>query len=93
LSPPERAVGELLKQKQQLEPLLEISPSAIVITDRDSNVVAWNPAAKELFGYTAQEAIGRNLDDLVAKTEELHQAAVAYSERALGKDPDPDRHS
>jgi len=82
----DRAVGELLKQKQQLDPLLDISPSAIVITDRDSNVVAWNPAAEELFGYGAEEALGRNLDDLVAKTEELHQAAVAYSERTLGQD-------
>ena len=83
---PEGAAEELLKQRKQLEPLLEISPSAIVITDRDSNVVAWNPAAEELFGYSAQEAVGRNLDDLVAKTEELHQAAVAYSERALKRD-------
>jgi PAS domain S-box-containing protein len=83
---PDHAGEELLTQKQQLEPLLEISPSAIVITDRDSSVVAWNPAAEELFGYTAEEALGRNLDDLVAKTEELHQAAVAYSERTLGKD-------
>jgi PAS domain S-box-containing protein len=78
--------SELLKQKQQLEPLLEISPSAIVITDRDSNIVAWNPAAEELFGYSADEAVGQNLDDLVAKTEELHQAAVSYGERALEKD-------
>jgi PAS domain S-box-containing protein len=82
---PERAAEELLKQKQQLQPLLEISPSAIVITDRASNVVAWNPAAEELFGYTAGEAVGRNLDDLVAQTEELHQAAVAYGERTLKK--------
>jgi PAS domain S-box-containing protein len=77
---------ELIKQKEQLQPLLEISPSAIVITDRDSNVVAWNPAAEDLFGYSAKEAVGRNLDDLVAKTEELHQAAVAVGERALEND-------
>src|SRR6266496_839523 len=83
---PKRADPELLKHTRNLEPLLQISPSAIVITGRDSNVVAWNPAAEELFGYGAEEAIGRNLDDLVAKTEELHQAAVAYSERAREND-------
>jgi PAS domain S-box-containing protein len=86
MTSPNPASDELLRQKQQLGPLLEISPSAIVITDRQSNVVAWNPAAEELFGYSADEAIGQNLDDLVAKTEELHQAAVSYGERALEKD-------
>jgi PAS domain S-box-containing protein len=77
---------ELLKHTRHLEPLLRISPTATVISDVDANVVAWNPAAERLFGYTAEEAIGRNLDDLVAKTEGLHEAAVTYSERAIHKD-------
>jgi PAS domain S-box-containing protein len=76
----------LLREKQHLEPLLQISPSATVITDLQSKVVAWNPAAETLFGYTAEEAAGRNLDDLVATTEELHQAAVAFSERTIKQD-------
>jgi PAS domain S-box-containing protein len=77
---------QLLKHTEHLEPLLEITPTATVISDVEANVVAWNPAAERLFGYTAEEAIGRNLDDLVAKTEELHEAAVTYSERAIHKD-------
>ncbi|HEX2090006.1 MAG TPA: PAS domain S-box protein [Actinomycetota bacterium] len=76
----------LLREKQHLEPLMQISPSATVITDLESNVVAWNPAAEALFGYTAAEAVGRNLDDLVAKTEDLHEAAVAFSERTVHQD-------
>ncbi len=81
----ERPRDQLLERTRQLEPLLDISPSAVVIMDLESNVVAWNPAAAELFGYTADEAVGRNLDDLVAKTDELHQMAVDYSEQTLGK--------
>jgi PAS domain S-box-containing protein len=76
------AGDELRRQQERLEPILEISPSAIVITDPDATVVAWNEAAERVFGYAADEAVGRNLDDLVAKTEELHSDAVAYSERA-----------
>jgi PAS domain S-box-containing protein len=75
---------KLRAQAALLKPLLDVSPSAIVITDHGSIVIAWNPAAEELFGYTAEEAIGRNLDDLVAATEELHEDAVAYSERIIG---------
>jgi PAS domain S-box-containing protein len=76
----------LLEQKRHLQPLLDISPTATVISDMDATIVAWNPAAERLFGYTADEAIGRNLDDLVAKTEELHATAVTYSERAIHKE-------
>src|SRR5919108_161129 len=86
MSPDRNATDGLLALRQQLEPLLDISPSAIVITDLESKVVAWNPAAEDLFGYTSDEAVGRNLDDLVATTDELHQAAVAYSRRALGRE-------
>jgi PAS domain S-box-containing protein len=77
---------QLLRQTEQLAPLLEISPSAIVITDLEARVVAWNPAAEALFGYASDEAIGKDLDDLVARTEELHGAAVAYSQRAVHSD-------
>ncbi|HEX8100631.1 MAG TPA: PAS domain S-box protein, partial [Actinomycetota bacterium] len=76
----------LLREKQHLEPLLQISPTAIVITDLDANIVAWNPAAEALFGYSAEEAVGRNLDDLVARTEQLHEDAVAFTQRAGQKD-------
>jgi PAS domain S-box-containing protein len=77
---------ELVRQVEGFAPVLEISPAAIVVTDENAAVVAWNPAAEQLFGYTAEEAIGQNLDDLVVKTEELHEAAVAYSERTIRKD-------
>jgi PAS domain S-box-containing protein len=78
---------ELLReQRDHLSPLLEISPSATILTDLDARVVAWNPAAERLFGYTSKEALGHNLDDLVAKSEDLHETAVSYSQRAVGKD-------
>ncbi len=74
------ADDELGRQIDRLEPILDISPSAIAITDLDTTVVAWNAAAERLFGYTAEEAVGHNLDDLVAATEELHSDAVTVSE-------------
>jgi PAS domain S-box-containing protein len=77
---------ELLRQRQHLEPLLEISPTATIITDLEAIIVAWNPAAEKLFGYSAAEAVGRNVDDLVAKSEEMHESAVGVSERVAKKD-------
>jgi PAS domain S-box-containing protein len=75
-------VTELQEQKRYFQSLLEISPTAIVITDLDSNIVSWNPAAEKLFGYSAEEAVGRKTDDLVATRPELHEQAAGYTDAA-----------
>jgi len=82
------AARELRRQTQRFQPVLEISPTAFVIADIEGRVVSWNPAAEQLFGYSADEAMGRSLDDLVARTEELHTDAVTISERTA-RDRDP----
>jgi PAS domain S-box-containing protein len=76
--------AELRRQKQYLEALLELSPAAIVTTDLDDNITAWNAAAQELFGYTQAEVLGRNIDDLIAKSDELHEEAVDVNRRTAG---------
>jgi PAS domain S-box-containing protein len=77
---------ELRQQVERFAPVLEISPNAFVVIDPDANVVAWNAAAERLFGYSPAEAIGSNLDDLIASTEELHDDAVAIGERTRDRD-------
>jgi PAS domain S-box-containing protein len=76
--------AELRRQKQYLEALLELSPAAIVTTDLDDNITAWNAAAQELFGYTQAEVLGHNIDDLIAKSDELHEEAVDVNRRTAG---------
>jgi PAS domain S-box-containing protein len=75
-------ISELQRQKQYLSSLVEVSPTAIVTIDRDANVTSWNPAAERLFGYSREEAIGRNVDVLVASAPELQGEAVRYSSEA-----------
>ena len=71
---------ELRRQKRYVESLVEINPTAIVTVDRDGSVTSWNQAAEDLFGYSRQEAIGRELDDLVAGREDLRGGGVSYEE-------------
>ena len=52
------ALGEIRRQKQYFESLVEVSPVAVVTMDRDERVLGWNPAATRLFGFTPDEAIG-----------------------------------
>jgi PAS domain S-box-containing protein len=74
-----RSEEELRRQNRYVESLVEINPTAIVTVDRDGNVTSWNLAAEELFGYSRDEAVGRNLDDLVVG-QDLRREAVSYEQ-------------
>ena len=47
------------------EALVESSDDAIVAKDLDGNVIAWNPAAERLFGWTAAEMVGQSIRRLL----------------------------
>jgi PAS domain S-box-containing protein len=53
---------------------LESSNDAIVTKSLDGTITGWNPAAERLFGYTAAEAVGKNIDIIVppTRTSEVH---------------------
>ena len=75
-------VRELVRQRRFFESLLEISPVAVIMVDGQMRVTSWNPAAETLFGYSAADAIGMNVDELVARHPEVHDEAVRYSSQA-----------
>jgi PAS domain S-box-containing protein len=75
-------VSELQRQKHHLQSLLENSPTAIAEVDLADTIIAWNPAAETLFGYARQEAIGRNIDDLVANSAEVRTEAAELNKQA-----------
>src|ERR1700724_139762 len=56
--------------------LIELAPDAILIRDPASVIVSWNRGAEELYGWTAQEAIGK-------VTHELLQTRFPESREAL----------
>jgi PAS domain S-box-containing protein len=78
-----RLFAEIARQKQYFESLVGISPVAVIEMDADECVTGWNPTAAALFGYTADEAVGRQIDDLVFHDEqrdegrEITEEAVA----------------
>jgi len=50
---------------------------AIVIINSDEQIVYWNPAAEQIFGFLSDEVIGKNLHDLL--TPENQRAAATSS--------------
>ncbi|OAQ52697.1 hypothetical protein HTG_10245 [Natrinema mahii] len=71
----------------RLELLVEQSPLAIIEWNLAFGVRNWNPAATELFGYTADEATGRAAPDFLVP--EAERAVVReYWDRIVDGDPD-----
>ncbi len=76
---------ELNKRKIFLESVLYHAPDAIVATDADHRVLDWNPGAEKMFGYTPDEALGKQLDDLVARHEHHAEAGAITKQVLSGK--------
>ena len=45
--------------------ILESIPEAVMLADRDGIIQVWNVGAEQLFGFTAEEAVGQSLDLIV----------------------------
>jgi PAS domain S-box-containing protein len=71
---------ELDEQKAHLSELFARVPEAIVMVDRDSRVTRVNPEFTKIFGYSAEEAMGQRIDDLIAPAE-LREEAERNTDR------------
>ena len=62
----EARTSELRQSEARIRLLLDTAPDAFVAIDgRTGLVTAWNTAAERLFGWSATEAIGTPLRDLI----------------------------
>ncbi len=66
----------LLKEKAILEILIDKAPEAIVQTTTGGTIQRINEAFTQEFGYTKEEAIGKNIDDLIIPPELKEEAGV-----------------
>jgi PAS domain S-box-containing protein len=51
----------------------DCTPDAMLSVSFDGRILSWNPSAESIFGYTAQEAIGRALNELVVPADLLDE--------------------
>ena len=59
--------------------ILEVALDCVVLMDESGHVAQFNPAAERTFGYTAAEAVGAELTDLIVPAEHraAHRAGLA----------------
>ncbi len=68
--------AELAESEERFKEILQDHPAlAVQGYGTDGVTCYWNKAAEKLYGYTAQEALGRNLLDLIIPVEMRQQVA------------------
>ena len=65
------------------EAIVRQMPDAVIFSDRDGIIRAWNPGAELLFGFAASEALGGSLDMIIP--ERLRPAHWAGFRRAIAE--------
>jgi PAS domain S-box-containing protein len=53
----------------QLAAIVESSQDAIISKSRDGTILTWNQGAEQMYGYSASEAVGRNISIIVPQDQ------------------------
>lgn len=59
--------------------IIDTALDAVISIDGDSNIIGWNPQAATTFGWSAEEALGKRLYDLIIPSEyrAAHRSGMA----------------
>ena len=74
-----RAAEALVRESEaRTQLIIDTALDAVITTDAPGLITRWNPRAEQIFGWAAEQAIGRRLDDLVIPVEfrVAHRQAV-----------------
>ncbi|MGD9569334.1 MAG: diguanylate cyclase [Sedimentibacter sp.] len=78
------AIKEEIKEKESiLNAIINSVCEAIIMVDKKGNITLWNPAAEQIFGYTKQEILGKNLPLILTVNELEYNSSEGKSKKHL----------
>jgi len=79
-----RMESRLREEKARFEQLFASAPEAVVLCANDGTIVRVNEEFRRLFGYASDEALGANIDQLIAPDANgLHREASRITQRIV----------
>jgi PAS domain S-box-containing protein len=75
----EIALKDRMEDLRRLATVVSDSNDAVILHDFDGKILAWNRGAKETYGYTETEALGKNVREIVADAD--REAALTLIQR------------
>ena len=79
---------ELAESEEKFRMISTTAKDAIIIIGAEEQITYWNPEANNMFGYEAQEIIGRQMYSLLAPTEYRaapHPGFARFTQSGVGK--------
>ncbi|HAZ31577.1 MAG TPA: hypothetical protein DCY61_02585, partial [Dehalococcoidia bacterium] len=80
-----RMQREIEERQEYLASVLRHVPDAIVTLDTANRILEWNPGAVRLYGYTYDEAQGKDIDDLITHPDVEEQARFFTKQAMAGE--------
>ena len=82
-----RVEGSLAQREMTMETITNAAHDAILMIDPAGKISFWNPAAERIFGWTKEEALGRDMHSLLAPAryrESIHKAFPHFQATGQG---------
>lgn len=77
------SIDDPKQQAVSADLLVSQAPDAVIFADPSGTIRVWNTAAEKVFGFTARDALGANLDIIIP--DRLREAHGRGFKRALGE--------
>ena len=74
------AEEELRRSEERLQMITDTAKDAIIMIDQGGCITFWNPAAEDIFGWAAEEVIGKDLHALVVPERHLEPYRAGFGE-------------
>ena len=79
-----RTEEEVRRSRERLQLLIDRMPLGFIFWTREFRVELWNPAAETIFGYSADEAVGKHAEDLIVPSEARDHVAGVWDRLLTG---------
>lgn len=74
----ESHVQQIKDSEEHIQTLFRVAPEAVIVIDEEGKITSWNPRAETIFGWTANEVIGKYLYEIIIpeRFREAHQKGM-----------------